>query len=67
MPVAVACGAAGAGTGAGAVFGVGAGTVAEKDGDPCGVTPPGEEPPGEACIGVSGYVGSLASRSKSLV
>ena len=67
MPVAVACGAAGAGAGAGAVSGAGAGTDVEEDGDPCGVTPPGEELPGEACVGKRSAVGSLASKSKALV
>ena len=67
MPVAVACGAAGAGAGAGAVSGADVDSDAEEDGDPCGVTPSGEEPPVEACIGVSCYVGSLASKSNALV
>ena len=63
MPVAVACGAAGAGTGAGA--GTDAGTGG--DGDPCCVTPPGKDLPGEASRGRSDYVVSLASKSRALV
>ena len=62
VPVAVACGAAGAGTGADAVSGASAGTDVAKDGDSCGVTPPGEEPPD---VGISG--GPLSSKYIALV
>ena len=52
LPVVVACGVAGAGAGVGTGSGAGAGTAEEENGDPCGVTPPGEEAPGEASIGM---------------
>ena len=65
MPVADACGAFGTRAGADGVSGAGAGTDAEEDGDPCGVTPPDEEPPDEACTGISNSSGS--SKSKALV
>ena len=48
--VAVAYGAAGAGEDAGTVSGAVTDTDADEDGDPRGVTPTGERPPGEACI-----------------
>ena len=62
VPVAVAYGAAGAG----AVSGAGTGIDAEEDRDPCSVALSGKEPPAEACIGKSSYVGSFASKSKAL-
>ena len=65
--MAVACGAADAGAGAGAVSVTRTGADSEKDGDLCGVTPPGEEPPGEACIGISSSIRSLVSKSEALV
>ena len=67
MPVADACGAFGTRAGADGVSGAGAGTDAEEDGVLCGVTPPGEESPGQACTGRSRYAGLLASTSKALV